>query len=154
MIITVLSEKLAIQYSKLVKNKCIFVSITCPNEKNVSFYSNENIKAIFDMKFNDIDDSDWYVNGVKIESPKQKDFEGLKYFLDNNIDETIEEIVVHCGAGVSRSAGTALAIAEYLNIPNDIATSKNYEPNFWVNKLAKIELGIYKDENYYNEVFK
>ena len=153
--ITVLPEYAAKAYSYNEDlNKCIFISITCPDAEDVHFFNNDNLIAIFNMKFNDIDNSDWFVDGKKLESPKLEDFKGLKNFLDEHIDDSIEEIVVHCGAGVSRSAGVALAIAEYLNIPNDIATSKNYCPNLWVNKLAKQELGIFKDEDFYKKIFE
>ena len=94
------------------------------------------------------------INGIFIVGPKQDDFNGLKKFIDMNATNDIVEIVVHCGAGVSRSAGTALAIAEYLGIDNDIQSNPNFNPNLWVSKLVRNELKIAKNESYYADVFK
>ena len=100
------------------------------------------------MKFNDLDkDLDC------MKAPILEDFKGLKKFLDDNIT-AVEQILVHCGAGYSRSPGCALAIAEYLNIENDIRDNKNFNPNLLVYKLAKQELGIDKDKNFYEDLFR
>lgn len=152
--ITVLAEKKAIEYSKNVKHSSIFISITCPGEDDVKFSDNRYIKSIFNMKFNDTGENGDNINGVFIVGPKQDDFNGLKKFIDMNVTNDIVEIVVHCGAGVSRSAGTALAIAEYLGIDNDIQSNPNFNPNLWVSKLVRNELKIAKNESYYADVFK
>lgn len=43
--------------------------------------------------------------------------------------DSVEQIVVHCDAGISRSAGVAAAIAKYLNLNNDRFFKEPYDPN-------------------------
>lgn len=149
--IIVLSEKLAQKYSYEITQKAIIISITCPPEDNVLFADNNNILDIFNMKFNDLD-SDVDEN---YKAPIQSDFNGLKNFIDKYKDK-IEEIVVHCGAGASRSPACALAICDYLK---EKITYKNMEYsemnyNKKVYSLALNEFGIGKDESYYQDIFK
>ena len=158
--IQVMSEKMAELYS--YKNnipKSLIVSIRCPEEDRPKFNktieeNNENsqIYKIFEMQFNDLE-TDLETDQGILKAPTLNDFKGLKQFIDDNIT-AVEQIVVHCGAGVSRSAGCALAIAEYLNIDNNIRTSNKYVPNMWVYKLTKQELGIDKNKEYYENIFR
>ena len=154
--IKILPEMLAVKYSKNSSiPKTLIISIRCPGENRPDFDKtiqegnvNSNIYDIFEMKFNDLDkDLDC------MKAPILEDFKGLKKFLDDNIT-AVEQILVHCGAGYSRSPGCALAIAEYLNIENDIRDNKNFNPNLLVYKLAKQELGIDKNKTFYEDLFR
>lgn len=85
----------------------------------------------FNMRFNDTE------NRLSDMSAGEKDFSGLKHFLDSTDADTL---VVHCFAGISRSAGAAAAIAEYLGIRMRIWTDRRYDPNVLVYELVKKSL--------------
>lgn len=137
--IKIMSRKEALRYSYLKEiPKTIIVSISSPEQVKPSFYvNNKNIIGIHYMYFHDNDLYAYY--GKDCVLPKQEDINGLKIFIDTYKD-SVEQIVVHCQAGISRSSATALAICEYLNIENDILTNDNYMPNKLVYKLVKNEL--------------
>lgn len=149
MILTVCSEQYAIEIAKTTKKDTAIVSITCPEDPDIIFTNNESIKSIFRMKFNDID-TDKIPN---LPPPKRDDFIGLKDFADNLC---CEELIVHCGAGVSRSAAVAAALNEYLHLGYTIFGREQYHPNSLVYKYACIELGIIPNrdaEDYFMGVF-
>lgn len=94
MIVKVMSQKNAIEYSKTANNKCVIVSITAPLSENPDmelpvFANNLNILDVFRMQFNDYT---YKVNELSI--PERKDFIGLKDFIDKYRDEVDEIIVI------------------------------------------------------------
>lgn len=113
---------------------CI-ISITCPEDEPVIFAANPMIRGIFRMRFNDID----HDKIPNIPPPQQEDFYGLKDFVDRM---DCEVLLVHCGAGISRSAATAAAICEYLGIKHPIWDNSKYVPNHLVYQYACTELGL------------
>lgn len=132
--ILILSEMAAIKYAKTTKVSTSIISITSTLEDDVVFEYNKNIKNIFRMKFNDVlDDNSDFAH------PKQSDFNGLKNFIDN-LD--CELLIVHCFAGVSRSAAVAAAIFKYFKSNINLFEHKDYEPNVLVYNLACKELNI------------
>ena len=134
--ITIMSQDNAIEYAKYTNKKIAIISIVGENESPIDFIG-DNIVNIFRMFFEDIERPIG-----KYKAPDRKDFIGLKEFLDNNIDN-IEEIVVHCHAGISRSSGCASAIARYIGVDdNFIWNSYKYVPNRLVFKCALEELEI------------
>ena len=143
--IIVMSELMAIRTATELDKDTDIISITCTGDKDVEFVDNPHIKMVFRMKFNDVTQA---TDGL--DAPKKDDFIGLKDFVDS-IKSNV--LIVHCGAGVSRSAATAAAISEYLDIEHFFFTNHNYSPNPLVYRLAQEELGIYKDQDYYNSVF-
>lgn len=135
--IRVMGEHQAILESKRLKLPTVIISIISKYDlKEVEFANNKNIIDIFRMSFNDLDKD---CNEAK--APIQEDFNGLKNFVDKYKDY---DMIVHCGAGVSRSAGTALAICQYLDIKTNIDTSPNYIPNRLCYRLALYELTGYR----------
>lgn len=153
--IKILPEVLAVDYCKNTDIPITLVlSIRCPGEDKPNFpdtIKNGNDSKIYDifyMEFNDLENDE-----KEYKAPTLNDFNGLKQFIDENIT-AVEQILVHCGAGYSRSPGLALAICEYLGIDNDIRNNKDYYPNLLVYNLAKKELGIDKDKNFYEELFR
>lgn len=134
---------------------CIIISITCANESIPNFYKPNSmhkgevkVKGIFDMHFEDIDH---YIEGYR--EPRACDFVGLKDFIDKYKEE-VEEIIVHCHAGVSRSSGCASAICRYLGIDDMfIWGSEDYVPNRLVNKFAREELGVIIGEEELQELY-
>lgn len=135
--ITIMSQDNAIKYSKETSNNILIVSITSNINEKVNFEGN-NIHNIFRMYFNDIE----YDIGL-YKAPSKNDFMGLKNFLDKNLNDSIDEVVVHCHAGISRSSACASAITRYLKMDDtNIWRSDKYIPNKLVYILSLNELGI------------
>lgn len=124
-------------YKELDKKTAI-VSITCPEDKLPNFkVNNDKILGILELHFNDVERD--YPGCV---APKKEDFIGLKSFIDSHKDD-VEEIIIHCHAGISRSSACATAICQYLNIDDSfIWDSHSYMPNPLVFKLGLEELEV------------
>lgn len=126
-----IDEALSYSYSNLNK-KIVIVSITCLNDNLPNFNKdNKNILDILELHFNDIERpyKDYQI-------PQKEDFKNLKPFIDK-YKSLVDEIVVHCHAGISRSSATASAICRYLNVDDSfIWDSFLYSPNKLVFKLA------------------
>lgn len=143
--ITVMSRQEAIAHSYRQEiPKCIIVSINCLNDLSPVFYEptnplNKRVMAVLRLNFNDID------RPYQDLEPKQEHFIGLKAFIDTFKDNPeIEEIIVHCAAGISRSSATAAAICKYLNLDEHkiIWSNPSFVPNELVYRLALNELGL------------
>lgn len=86
------------------------------------FAKNESIIDILYLFFDDIDH----------DAPTTMTAEQAKEIADfvNKYKDDVEQIIVHCDAGMSRSAGCAAAIMKYLFGNNEsIFNSKKYAPN-------------------------
>lgn len=139
--VTVMSQENALKYSKIAKKDLIVVSIVGEKENPVVF-DGDKVTDIFRMYFEDIERP----YGLS-KMPSREDFNGLKDFLDKNID-SVEEVVVHCYAGSSRSSACAVAIMRYLSEDDSfIWSSSDYVPNKLVLTHAIDELGVDLDES-------
>ena len=139
MIISIKDIDSAIAYSHSKLNKKIaIISITCLNDTLPAFnVKNEDILGILELHFNDIERE--YGD---YEIPKKEDFKELKSFIDNHKGR-VEEIAVHCHAGISRSSATASAICRYLNVDDSfIWDNFMYHPNRLDFRLALESLGL------------
>lgn len=142
--IKVMSKFKAIEYNyrEDIQNNYIIISISSiDNEEYVLFSPNDKCKGVIRLKFNDLE-RDY---GDKIRAPKQGDFSGLKMFIDAFVERgNIEDIIVHCEAGISRSSAVAAVIARYLNLDefNLIWNNDRYIPNELVYRLASNEFGL------------
>ena len=105
----------------------IIVSITDPDRDVVRFCNapNSNILGICRVSFDDID---------RKQSPddilmSQEDAKKIKAFVERYKGRA-EQIIVHCEAGVSRSAGVMAAIKEWLD-GDKLSTwnDQRYRPN-------------------------
>ncbi|MBQ8997199.1 MAG: dual specificity protein phosphatase family protein [Clostridium sp.] len=145
--IKVMSQDEALKYSNNTDKRIAIISIVGAKEKPLEF--NEEIVCVFRMFFEDIERP---IGNYK--APSKEDFKGLKDFIDNNMD-SVDEIVVHCHAGVSRSAACASAIARYIGV-NDlfIWSSSDYMPNRLVFSCTIGELGVDLDENEIKSLYK
>jgi predicted protein tyrosine phosphatase len=122
------SRRLAEQ-SNTLKGPHVIISIRNPGSKPVDLALNPDTVGVIYFKFDDIDrmpaegSSTWHVLGKK---PILFDVEmarGAVEFLRENIKEHgIESVIVHCEAGISRSAGMA-------------AVNRAYNPNRLVYRL-------------------
>lgn len=103
-------------------DKCIIVSITDTESDINHFALNKNIRAVLNLKFDDVDFGDDNCitpqDGVKIID-----------FVNKHIND-VEKIVVHCEAGVSRSAGVCAALMLIVNgDDNQIFDNAKFCPN-------------------------
>jgi predicted protein tyrosine phosphatase len=126
--IIVMSKDEAIKHS-YHKNidDCIMISIQDTSQNNVKFNRNPKINAILRLFFSDIE--------YEIESGimmSKNDAKTLKDFIDL-WKEKVGTIIIHCQAGISRSAGVAASIEKYLNGEmmelEDIWNNHKYSPN-------------------------
>ena len=141
MYINILNRAKAVKLSYSCKEDIVIISITTPFDPIPRFNDNPHIKGIFRMSFHDVMEND----AEEYEPPKPSDFIGLKRFIDFHKD-SISGIVIHCDAGISRSAGCAMAVAEYLGCENIVRTQgESFRPNFTVYDCTRKELGIYYD---------
>lgn len=86
---------------------CIIISIT-DIEKDVNhFAQNLHIKGICRVQFDDVEIDE--VNHIT-----RKDAEKIIAFVNSYIDK-VDKIIVHCEAGVSRSAGVCAALMLIIN---------------------------------------
>ena len=99
------------------KDPYIIISILSPDLEqptpNVSFTASEYLKDVLHIRFHDLDESiEWPPHSDQILEPMSKEqaLEIAAFVLEH--PET--NILVHCEAGISRSAGVADAIAEAL----------------------------------------
>lgn len=97
------------------------ISITSHGDEDADIIESEynGIEKILRLQFNDSDKDDGITHN---------DAKAIAEFVKN--ESIYERIIVHCGAGHSRSAGVAAAILKYLyNDDRQIFNSKRYGPN-------------------------
>ena len=145
----ILPQIVAEEQSKFWTDKTSIISIVGPLEADAEFARNKNIDKIFRMYFNDLI-TDFKIDDEIMPAPVQSDFIGLKDFVDSLVCDTL---VVHCGAGYSRSAAVAAAINEYLNLGYEIFSDKNFCPNITVYSCCLKEFGIAKTQDFYESLF-
>lgn len=106
----------------------VIISIASENmpNANISVHEANGIKDVLFMNFNDTDSKDLTSGCINDE-----DAENIKEFIEKYIEnDSIDLIIVHCEAGVSRSAGVAAAIMKYLwNDDSAIFDNSKYHPN-------------------------
>lgn len=98
------------------------ISISDIDSPSIIFCKNNNIKGICKIHFNDVEKG---TSGCITK-------ESAKYLADfiNTYKDKVEQFVVHCNMGISRSAGIGAAIMKYLN-GDDTPVFENprYVPN-------------------------
>lgn len=147
-----MSQMRAVAEAKTLAERTAIISITAPGQPPVIFAENDSIIDIFRMVFWDIASP---VHGnSKMKCPEQQDFNGLRAFVDEMVKEHVQIFIVHCAAGISRSAGVAAALNEYLGLHEDIFGNPNYFPNRLVYRLSLNEFGITRTQEEYEKIFK
>lgn len=136
MTVAVMSRKDAINYcNETHDERSIMISISDPHMeyKSSPFCSAENnIIEILSLCFADADSPGYDVYGRKATvDDLMKDSDGLMIacFLEKY---PVENIIVHCDAGISRSAGVAGAILKYyLGDDTLVFDDPHFYPNMW-----------------------
>lgn len=134
--VTVISREAAVQYCKEKHNRdAVIISISDPSIEydEAPFCSKENrVSAVLPLSFSDADGPGKDVYGLDVdEEDLMNDEDAVKIarFVNENRDKLI---IVHCDAGISRSAGVGAAIAKYFTGNADtFFNSGRYSPNMW-----------------------
>lgn len=141
--ITIMGREECISFSKkLLKNKCIIISINDTNY-DTEFNKNENIIDIHKVWFDDIErNTNPKLNLMTLDQAKE-----IKEFVDK-YKSKVDHIIIHCTAGISRSGAVGCVIARYLNNhDNYIWATGRYLPNRYVYKTMCVAFGLqYSDE--------
>ena len=138
----VMSRFEAIEFNKIsFKNPYVIISINDTNQSNPDFrFGKSGLVSVSYHYFDDVEIGE--KNCItKLEARQIADFVTL------NIPIGVEDIVVHCEGGISRSAGCAAALMKYFN--NDdppIFNNPKYTPNmtvyrFVLEALMNIDMG-------------
>jgi predicted protein tyrosine phosphatase len=145
--IAIASRLMAEKASALIKTPHAIISITDPDSGLPSFAPNENRIGILSLRFYDLEDiSDQMAPKDAVEYLAQfgdglfKDDQAAQIvdFVEG-IKDRIKGILVHCEAGVSRSAAVAAVIELVLNGSDErVFQDRRYSPNQYVyRKLLK-----------------
>ena len=137
--IFVLSRSRAVQYCDTPhKRPSVMVSICTPYEEydghEIHISSQNNIKKILHLEFYDCEYGALERGAVKeYELMTDDDAIHVVTFCKTAIEQYGDiDIIVHCDAGISRSAGVAAAIMQYyLGDDSEIFDSGMYRPNMW-----------------------
>lgn len=110
-------------------NKCVIISINDTFVEANEFNNNPNIKGVCSLFFNDVE-------GHETGHMVREDADKIIEFINGYINE-VDEIVVHCGAGVSRSAGVCAALMLIVNgDDSEIFNNGKYCPNMHCYRLV------------------
>ena len=138
MTIEVCSQSRAVELAAVAKHPTSVISIVSTDEAEVAFEENPNLQSVLRLRFNDLtDEADEEGIPYGEPVPAQKDFEGLKEFVDV-LD--CDHLIIHCWEGSSRSAAVAAAVYEYRGSKDTLKKGERFCPNPLVHTLARREL--------------
>lgn len=134
--VVVMSREAAVQYCREKhRQPSVIISISDPHMRydEAPFCSQENrVAAILPLCFCDADGPGKDVYGLDVEEEdlmRDEDALQVARFVSANRDK---QIIVHCDAGISRSAGVGAAIAKYFTgDARRFFESGRYSPNMW-----------------------
>lgn len=117
-----------ISFSKnKIENECIIISIN-DTRHNTPLYDNPKIKDVLILEFDDITLEEHELEGC-LKLFNKTDAIKIKEFVDN-YKNSVNSIVVHCTAGISRSGSVGCCLARYLNGEDDyLLKTGKYIPN-------------------------
>jgi predicted protein tyrosine phosphatase len=138
-------------YTALIKTPHVIISITDPDSELPAFAPNENRLGILSLRFYDLEDirdqmkpKDAVAYLAQFGHGLFKDDQAAEIvdFVEG-IKDKVKGILVHCHAGVSRSAAVAAVIELMLNGSNErVFNDRRYSPNLYV--YAKLLLAWQK----------
>ena len=137
-----MSRRVALEFSKRKDlPKCVIISIQESGQGDVQFAPNLSILATLNLKFDDVLPTDPEGHAMLLE-----DAQAIYDFV-NIWRHKVHWIIVHCHAGISRSAGVASGISLALNSDDKWVWENNkYTPNTYCYKLVLQAFGIGKSE--------
>jgi predicted protein tyrosine phosphatase len=105
----------------------IIISITNPGTAPARVRMNDNTLQVLRLEFEDMEDNPNYRTTVDIKLFNRRQAQQIKRLVEN-VDP--EMVVVHCEAGISRSAAVAAALSKHYNGDDSgLWTSPRYNPN-------------------------
>ena len=125
--------------------KTAIISITDTDKADVIFEKNEanGIRAVLKLKFDDVERD--YKNEHCI---TKEDAENIVKFVNKNKNK-VDKFIVHCEAGVSRSAGVGAAIMKAINGDDWVVfNNPTMCPNM---KCYRTVLNAFQDAGYFDE---
>lgn len=112
------------------------ISITDPQLIPPTLAPSPYCAAVLRLRFSDVDErfarmqvSTPYVIAFTSEMAQQ-----VAHFVNEHFGQGIRLFIIHCEAGMSRSAGIATAISQHYNL-DEIFFLTHYRPNIWVRRL-------------------
>ena len=109
---------------------------------NIHFSKDYFCKDVLELHFSDIQES-WE---SKIPSDfllfSDKDAEDIVNFVKKYENSPIDEILIHCNAGVSRSTAVAAAISEYLGMDSSVYFKEGSPNEYIYKKLSEKFKGV------------
>lgn len=144
----VMSKSDAQAYSALIEESAIIISITDVSDSDATFFINPNIKGILRLKFDDVESDT--PNHISREQAKE-----IIEFVSQHMDN-IDLVIVHCGAGISRSAGVCAALMLIINgSDKEIFECSKYCPNRTCYRyILDAYYGGYDEDSIIEEKFK
>lgn len=141
--IRVMSRERAVRYSYNDHPNALMISIR-DTDQPIPFF-NKNNMVVHYFEFDDVEDGSTAIHGKPISK------EQANHIAEVVKNEDYDCIVVHCGAGVSRSAGVATAIGIALNNDDSfVFNDGRFNPNCTCYKKVMEAFGLENNE----EVFK
>lgn len=131
----ILSENAAVNIVPRLDIPHAIISIIDPTTKEPVKFPITNLTThVLQLKFFDLDGNnttrltDKYISGLFTDEQAVQ----IINFVED-ISNVIDTLVVHCGAGISRSAGIVAALSNIYNGSDQwVFTNKRYLPNRWV----------------------
>jgi len=132
--------KFAALHENYIQKETVLISIQDPNDKDDLSLYHEKFKDVLSIRFFDVEE-DLHVKagGFPVIPINDEEAKTIAEFIVKNKKE---QFIIHCAAGVSRSAGTGVALEcilkyngdKYVNaqFPSDIKNHWRYSPNFVV----------------------
>ena len=142
LLIEVMSRSQAQKLSEQTNPSTAIISISDYNTEkcNIVCTEDNNIKDVLFLNFDDIDFNHYY-------AIQETDAFRIAEFV-NRWKNDVRKLVVHCGAGISRSAGVAAAIMKHLyGYDWAIFDNPKYNPNMRCYRLTLNALEDFKGEN-------
>lgn len=130
--ISVMSREGIEQFSEEISKKTAIISIRSFDSREAILSENENIVDILRLCFDDYD--------FKSETSMTKqDGEEIAEFVIKQISQNnVDELIVQCLMGISRSAGIAMAIYEVLcHEPSPFQYNRRMDPNLYCYEITK-----------------
>ena len=138
--------------TKDLEEDYIIISINDSNCNTALYNNNEHIIDKLKVWFDDIWEKEYEDEDLKL--MRRTDAIKIKMFIDTYKDK-VNNIVVHCTAGISRSGAVGCVLARYLNgDDNYLLATGNYIPNKHVYKLMCETFGLEYSEELFKEKMK
>lgn len=105
----------------------VLISISCPNDP-AKIPDNEYRKDVLRLEFDDIDHPVYLLGGLKCKMFEKEDAVKILEFF-NKYRDRYEYMIVHCDAGISRSAAVVAALTKIQGQSDGDYFGRRYIPN-------------------------